>query len=216
MISGGKMSAIQNVYLNPDLRMPGDPELGLLAPVSTQIFFPLTVKPSLLSENIGRGVFADNFIKKDSVIVIGGGQVISDTSRATKDFTGVLNESYSIAPLDFEQPSPNWLINHSCDPNVKVVGRLVILALCDIPAGKELTVDYGTIAAGGPLWRMECQCGNRLCRKIITHEDWKNRDLFFNRFDQWPPFIQARGLRDFEGYIEPASTPSLAVLPETS
>jgi len=193
------MSAQQKVYLNPDLRMPGDPELGLLAPLSTQIFFPLTVKPSSLSEGIGQGVFTDTFIRKESVIAIGGGQVISDTSGAAKDFTGVLNENYSIAPLDFDEPTPNWLINHSCDPNVKVVGRLVILAACDIQAGGELTVDYGTIAAGGPPWSMECLCGSRLCRKIITHEDWKNRELFFSRFDQWPPFIQAKGLRHFEG-----------------
>ncbi|MBN1614413.1 MAG: SET domain-containing protein [Deltaproteobacteria bacterium] len=192
------MTLDQKVFLNPDLRMPGDPELGFLAPVSTQIFFPLSVKQSSLSEGVGRGVFADVFIRRDSVIAVGGGQVIGNVSRAAKDFTGVLNEAYSIAPLDFDEPTPNWLINHSCDPNVKVVGRLVILALCDIQAGDELTVDYGTIAAGGPPWSMECLCGAPLCRNIITHEDWKIRDLFFSRFDQWPPFIQARGLRHFE------------------
>lgn len=182
------------IYLNPDLRVPGDPELGRLAPIETSIFFPLKVDVSSLAADIGEGVFAMEAIPRGSVIVIGGGQVTSDISLAPYDYTGVLDEIHHIAPLDFDAPTPNWLMNHSCASNTKVVGRLVIVARRDIAAGEELTVDYGTIAAGDHPWKMTCRCGSRICRGIITHEDWKGPVIFARHYDEWPPFIQFRGL----------------------
>jgi uncharacterized protein len=185
---------MKGTRLNPDLRVPGDPELGRLAPIETRIFFPLEIKTSSLADDIGREVFSTGAIARGSIIAIGGGQVTSDISRAPYDYTGVLDETYHIAPLDFDAPSPNWLINHSCESNTKVVGRLVIVARRDISAGEELTVDYGTIAAGDHIWHMTCHCGSARCRRTITHEDWKEAALFAAHIEEWPPFIQGRGL----------------------
>ena len=36
-------------------------------------------------------------------------------------------------------------LNHSCEPNVGVQGQIVFVAMRDVAAGEELTLDYGTI-----------------------------------------------------------------------
>jgi hypothetical protein len=57
----------------------------------------------------------------------------------------------------------------------------------DIPAGAELTIDYAMID-GHPAERMECSCGAQECRKIITGNDWRLRELqrryagYFSRY----------------------------------
>jgi len=183
-----------DILLNPDLRLPGDPALGELAPIKTQIFYPLEVRQSALAADIGQGVFAAAPIAQGSVIVIGGGQVTSSISAAPCDYTGIFDEHYHIAPLDFDAPTPNWLMNHSCASNTRLIGRLVILARRDIAVGEELTVDYSTVVAGNHPWRMECRCGGARCRRLITNEDWRDSLLFALLFEEWPVFIQRYGL----------------------
>src|SRR5436190_19810813 len=67
-------------------------------------------------------------------------------------------------------------LNHSCDPNVGVRGQITFVAMSDIPAGTELTIDYAMID-GDPSERMQCACGARECRKIITGNDWRLPEL---------------------------------------
>ena len=194
------MSKRYEVVLNPDLRTKTDPKLGELAPITTQFYYRIEVKTSSLAPKIGKGLFVSEDIRKGAVIVVGGGQLTSDLTKAPpdKDYAGVFDEKYYIAPLDYDSPSPNWFINHSCDPNTKVIGRLVIIARRDIKEGEELTVDYATVGAGDNLFVMECKCNSHKCRKTITNEDWKRKELFNEYFEEWPPFIQLRGI----GFLE--------------
>lgn len=184
------------VKLNPNLRAKEDPRLGEYVPISTQIFYKLRIAQSKLANDIGRGTFADENIKRESVIIIGGGQLTSDAGKLSKDkdYAGVFNEKYLMAPLDWDNPSPNWLMNHSCDPNVKIIGGLVVIARNDICAGDELTVDYSIVSAGNFMFKMECKCNSPNCRKLITNTDWKNEELFNKYFEEWAPFIQKRGI----------------------
>lgn len=188
------------VVLNPDLRKETDPDIGELAPKETQIFYDLEIRASSLGADIGKGVFANEDIPAGSIIVIGGGQVTSDLSKAPddRDYAGILNEKYFITPLDFDSPTPNWFINHSCDSNTKIMGRLIIVARSDIAAGEELTIDYSTIMAGDCDFNMECKCDVSNCRKVVTNSDWKDEALFNNYFEEWAPFIQKRGIKFFE------------------
>lgn len=84
---------------------------------------------------------------------------------------------------------PTRFINHSCDPNLRIFGRvddiskkayhdLAFFAIRDIPRGTELTFDYvdsdpdlarGTSAddpddVGD---KVECRCGARHCRGML-------------------------------------------------
>ena len=62
------------------------------------------------------------------------------------------------------------LINHSCAPNCRaenIAGRIWIIARRDIPAGTELTFDYGY---GYQEWRNHpCRCGASRCAGFIVN-----------------------------------------------
>ncbi len=70
------------------------------------------------------------------------------------------------------------LINHSCAPNCRSEirrGRIWIVARRDIPAGAELTFDYGF---GFEEWRLHpCRCGAARCPGFIVAADqrWRLR-----------------------------------------
>lgn len=51
--------------------------------------------------------------------------------------------------------------NHSCEPNLDKDH----VALRDIEAGEELTVDYAQFSAKD--WQMQCSCNAHTCRKIV-------------------------------------------------
>jgi len=57
------------------------------------------------------------------------------------------------------------LINHSCEPNCGMSGLFTIVAMRNIPAGEELTIDYEMFEDSD--WNMECLCGTPSCRKHI-------------------------------------------------
>ncbi|HYP28899.1 MAG TPA: hypothetical protein VE262_19455 [Blastocatellia bacterium] len=44
----------------------------------------------------------------------------------------------------------------------------------NVRAGEELTHDW---AMTDDRYRMECNCGAKNCRKVITGKDWKKREL---------------------------------------
>lgn len=194
---------MDTVKLNPDLRAKEDPSLGEYVPINTQIFYKLKIAQSRLSDDIGLGTFVQENISKGSVIIIGGGQLTSDASKLPKDrdYAGVFSKKYLMAPLDYDNPSPNWLMNHSCNPNVKIIGGLIVVARNDIYKEDELTVDYSVVAAGDFWFEMECKCKSPNCRKIVTNSDWKNKKLFDKYYDEWAPFIQKRGLFEMKEFV---------------
>jgi hypothetical protein len=66
-------------------------------------------------------------------------------------------------------------INHSCEPNVGIAGNIVLVAMRDIAAGDELTIDYAmfdTLDDG-----MACRCGSASCRGTIRGSDWQRPEL---------------------------------------
>jgi SET domain-containing protein len=64
--------------------------------------------------------------------------------------------------------APERYLNHSCDPNAYLrfgpdgIGGIVVVALRDIPAGGEVTIDYLINNGGGDSW--PCHCGVDRCR----------------------------------------------------
>lgn len=72
------------------------------------------------------------------------------------------------------------LINHSCNPNCRVEvihGRIWIIARREIPAGAELTFDYGFSLAAGR--QHSCRCGARRCTGLIVGapQRWRVRRI---------------------------------------
>lgn len=75
-------------------------------------------------------------------------------------------------------------INHSCDPNIGIKGKIMFYALKDIKAGEELTFDYST-SDEEIEWQMKCNCGSKKCRKYMTAIQL----LPFNIYKQYLPYI---------------------------
>ena len=60
-------------------------------------------------------------------------------------------------------------LNHSCEPNVGVQGNIIFVAMRDVAAGEELTIDYAMIDDDDA--RMDCGCGTPSCRRVVTGRD---------------------------------------------
>ena len=74
-----------------------------------------------------------------------------------------------------EQPG-NWAPqNHSCRPNTGYHG-LDVVALRDIAAGEELTLDYGTFC-NEDMEPFDCRCGDLVCRGRIEGRPGNSVDL---------------------------------------
>jgi SET domain-containing protein len=129
----------------------------------------------------GRGLFAAEPIEKGEIVCIKGGYIFN--RRTLQEVTKTLGpaeiqiaEDLFIGPLSEPEREGSMVFsNHSCEPNIGVQGQIVFVALRDIRAGEELTHDWAT--TDDDVYEMECKCGAETCRKIITGQDWRRKDL---------------------------------------
>jgi hypothetical protein len=76
---------------------------------------------------------------------------------------------------------PFWFLNHGCRPTVAyadwaapVDDAVPLVAVRDIAAGEEITIDYSSMTTAddgleeGEPWRMTCLCGAPDCRGVLT------------------------------------------------
>ena len=143
-------------------------------------FSPKTEKR--MSPIEGRGLFAREAISGGEIVAVKGGAIMDSTTFAlVRDEVSPadiqVEDDLYLAPRSAEEVAANILcLNHACRPNVGVRGQITFVAMHDIPAGAELTIDYAMID-GDPDERMECSCGAPECRKVITGNDWRLPEL---------------------------------------
>ncbi len=136
------------------------------------------VKESLIQ---GRGLFAVAPIEKGEIVVVKGGHIFNrQTLDNVKNSLGAaeiqIGENLFIGPLsEAEREGSMIFSNHSCDPNIGVQGQIVFVAMRNIQAGEELTHDWAT--TDDDTYEMPCNCGSQTCRKVITGQDWRRKDL---------------------------------------
>ncbi len=131
------------------------------------------------------GLFAIKNFKKGELIGIKNGKIInkkefkklgefdSDIGKAVLQ----IDEKFYIGPTNRKEIKESMMhVNHSCHPNVGIMGSIISIALRDIKAGEELMNDYATWL-DDPQFKMKCRCGSKKCRKIITGKDWQKLDL---------------------------------------
>jgi hypothetical protein len=142
-------------------------------------FSPKVVKRSSLIN--GRGLFATAAVAKGEVVVVKGGYILT---RDQRDQIGEelgpsevqITEDLFIGPCALNEREGGMMhLNHSCDPNLGPQGQIVFVAIRDIAAGEELTIDYAM--TDDEPYEMECQCGSKTCRKLITGTDWQKPEL---------------------------------------
>lgn len=129
----------------------------------------------------GRGLFAVEPITKGEIVCVKGGYILD--RQALQSMPGwflaaeiQVAENLFIGPLqEGEREGSMIFSNHSCDPNIGVQGQIVFVAMRDIDTGEELTHDWATTDDDD--YRVECNCGAPNCRKVLTGQDWRRKDL---------------------------------------
>lgn len=136
------------------------------------------VRPSPIQ---GRGLFAVELIACGEVVCVKGGHVfdrrkLEELAPRLGPAEIQIGEDLFIGPVeDAEREGSMIFSNHSCEPNIGVLGQIVFVALRDIEAGEELTHDWAT--TDDDTYELECRCGAALCRGLITGQDWRRPDL---------------------------------------
>jgi SET domain-containing protein len=129
----------------------------------------------------GRGLIAVEPIKKDEVVAVKGGHVVTtETLRQLPDLLQnsdiqIADDLHLVALDDGEYESVMLFINHSCEPNVGFAGNVVLVAMRDIDVGEELTTDYVLFDDYGG--SMDCNCGRPACRGTVNGKDWQRPEL---------------------------------------
>jgi hypothetical protein len=129
----------------------------------------------------GRGLFAKDPIAKGEIVCIKGGHIFNrERLREIQKSLGPaeiqIGEDLFIGPLTEKEREGSMIFsNHSCNPNIGVQGQIVFVALRDIQAGEELTHDWATTDDDN--YELACNCGAPNCRKVITGQDWRKKEL---------------------------------------
>lgn len=132
----------------------------------------------------GKGLFTSRAIKKgDRALILKGerkrkvNKTVGDVF-ANPDWVG-FNKNWWTDPRP-----PFKFLNHSCDPNIGIKGKVSFYALRDIKSGEELTFDYSTSEVD-TRWSLKCGCGSKKCRGVVKSVQFLDKKTY-NRYD---PFI---------------------------
>jgi uncharacterized protein len=156
----------------------------------------LEIRKSSIS---GNGMFAREPIKEGEIVCIVGGTVMTDSEFVAFQATHSLYNSIQIDKnLHLvEDPeitrSRDGCMNHSCDSSAWMDDEATLVARRDIESGEEVTVDYALFTTQSN-WMLDnrCHCGSPHCRRIITGDDWRRKDVQERYRDHFSPFINRR------------------------
>jgi hypothetical protein len=138
----------------------------------------IVIKPS----RNGHGIFAERLFSPNEAIFEVKGKIfhyaeVIKIGGKFSDNTFRFDEETYLSP----EGQIGDFLNHSCDPNSKVVkkhSKLFIAAIKDILPGQEIVIDYSTILADDDIWEMDCNCGSINCRKKVQKITLLPEELF--------------------------------------
>lgn len=152
------------------------------------------------TKSYGSGTFAIKNIKKGERLLVLSGYImllseeealpeaISDNGlQITEDLSLCVAKKSELGGINF--------FNHSCEPNAGIKGQIFLVAMKDIKKGEEVTFDYAMTlcrSKNAKPYRLACLCGHENCRKTITDDDWKKKDLQKKYDGYFQYFIQEK------------------------
>ena len=163
------------------------------------------MNPDLEVRNIkgfGKGIFAKKDFKKDTILTIFGGYVMTRLEEEKlkapfNDYAHQIAPSFVIGIRKRGELQPVDFYNHSCNPNAGFKGQIFLVAMRNIKKEEQVTFDYGMVLMKTPGLKIQyklkkCMCGSKNCRQTITVNDWKIPDLQkrYNGYFQW--YIQSK------------------------
>jgi SET domain-containing protein len=165
-----------------------------LCPVSIYSYISpkLAVRP--VPEKGGYGLFAVEPVTEGELLVVWGGEI------RTADQIAAYQNGANCHGLQVDEGVYLWSIqdgdagdyvNHSCNPTAWVSGQISLLARRAIRPGEEITFDYATTDASD-YDTFECHCGDPLCRRVVSGQDWQRVDLQERYKGHFSAYIQRR------------------------
>ncbi len=148
----------------------------------------------------GSGLIFTEDVPAGTVVVRLGGRLVSSDELDRLIREAVANPAsayvdtitvYEDAHLVLPASTPVHFGNHSCDPNLWLVGPYQLATRRPVRAGDEATIDYATFS-GAEGFAMDCRCGMVDCRSVISSTDWQRADLQARYDGHWSPALQAR------------------------
>lgn len=128
------------------------------------------MKLKVKKTNTGRGVFAEQVIRRGAVITQMQGRecVWERVEELIKAGKVRLDDPFQIGEDDFLLLDRlSVLFNHSCEPSAGITKKRELVALRDILPGEEICYDYSATVCTHSSWTMRCKCGSSACRKKI-------------------------------------------------
>ena len=117
----------------------------------------------------------------DSVAVVGTSPIAGRGLFATRSIPA----GTVLAGVDVAQ------LNHSCEPTLGWTTEGALVAVRDIGAEIELTIDYAT-SVDDPEFVMTCHCETYRCRQLIEGNDWQIPQLQKRFAGFWAPAVLRR------------------------
>ncbi len=147
----GHKKAIRQLESNPNIYL--------------EIFKSKNLKFYIAESNYGIGTFASRLIKKGEKIMIFKGPLITHEQTKTPEHK---DHFFQIGVNSYQgkMPTRRRPVNHSCNPNAGIIGRMTLVAIHNIKKDEEITFDYSTTMYNDNS-RMKCSCGSKNCRRII-------------------------------------------------
>jgi len=163
---------------------------------SKQIFSWLNPKLELRkTEKYGKGVFAEDNLKKNELLAIFGGYIMTikkeeRLSKKVSDNSIQISDDFVLGVKKIFELEDASFFNHSCDPNAGFNGQIFLVAMRGIKKDEEITFDYAMVlckSKGAKYYKFKCLCGKSNCRRYLTEEDWKILELQkkYSGYFQW-------------------------------
>jgi uncharacterized protein len=136
----------------------------------------------------GKGLFAGESIKKGEMVFIMKGKILKINSRNKKRIIALPNPVGIDKDMWIDPAEPYVNLNHSCNPNMGVKGKVTFIALRKIKKGEEVTFDYSISEDSS--WEMKCNCGSKNCRKIIRSIRYLPKECYNKYMPYIPSYFQ--------------------------
>lgn len=144
----------------------------------------------------GAGLFAKEDINKGEIVSISGGVIIhrdkwEEFRNSNGDYAYFIENDFLISPLNPQDPSDDWRMNHCCHANCGVKGQICFVAMRDIKKNEELTFDYA-MTESDPDYKIPLSCNKDNCRNEFTGNDWKNPEIIKNYAGYFSLYLQEK------------------------
>lgn len=122
----------------------------------------------------GLGLFAKKLIAKNAVVAAWGGCVTTaaEIKRLPKNigynYALHLYPGFYLAERSNEELDSADFINHSCEPNCKIVDKFIMITIRTITKNEELCADFSNHKRTGQ--KFVCNCGAKRCRGVIYYD----------------------------------------------